>query len=442
MSAWQGVKGVGRAIGPAIIVASIVLGPGSVLTSSKVGCQFGYSMLWVLATAVLLMMGMTALGAFLGATTTRTPCQYLADTLGRPAAVVIGVLVFLIVACFQAGNNAAVIASIDGLAPARASDAQPADASEDNAETSESTEESAPASHTTKLISLLVLNAIAIVTVLGVRRLYRPLELLMMGLVLMMLIGFGANLLLVRPSVVEVFQGLVPSLPEGGDSAPQALWPLLGLVATTFSVAAAFYQCYLVRDKGWSVAEARKGLGDSIVGIALLGIISATIMITSAAALHGNVAPEQLNSTAEIARQLEPLFGPFASILFSCGIFAAAFSGFLGNALLGGTVLSDGLGWGSSVNDVWAKRLTVLALVVGMAIACYSTLAGKNSVNFIVFAQALTVIGLPPLAALMVWLGLSGSKQQRPVPIVLLVVGAIGLCVTLVLAARTLINLL
>lgn len=436
MSVWEKAKQLGLAIGPAIIVASIVLGPGSVLTSSKVGCQYGYSMLWVLATAVLLMMGMTALGAFLGATTTRTPCQYLADTLGRPAAVVIGVLVFLIVACFQAGNNAAVIASIEGLAPA--SDAQQAD----NAETAASTEEAAPASHTTKVISLLVLNGIAIVTVLGVRRLYRPLELLMMGLVLMMLIGFGANLLMVRPSVVEVFKGLVPSLPEGGQSAPQALWPLLGLVATTFSVAAAFYQCYLVRDKGWSEAEARKGLGDSIVGIALLGIISATIMITSAAALHGNVAPGELNSTAEIARQLEPLFGPFASILFSCGIFAAAFSGFLGNALLGGTVLSDGLGWGSSVNDVWAKRLTVLALAVGMAIACYSMLAGKNAVNFIVFAQALTVIGLPPLAALMLWLGFTSRKQGRPVPVLLLVVGSLGFCVTLVLAARTITNLL
>ncbi|WP_425400079.1 Nramp family divalent metal transporter [Aeoliella sp.] len=418
MSVWEKAKQLGLAIGPAIIVASIVLGPGSVLTSSKVGCQYGYSMLWVLATAVMLMMGMTALGAFLGATTTRTPCQYLADTLGRPAAVVIGVLVFLIVACFQAGNNAAVIASIEGASQA---------------------------SNTTKLILLLALNGFIVVTLLGFRQIYRPLELLMMVLVLTMLVGFGLNLFLVRPAPLDVVRGLIPSLPDtakGDASAAQALWPLLGLVATTFSVAAAFYQCYLVRDKGWSVSEVRKGLGDSIIGIALLGAISSIILVTSAAALHGNVAPNELTSTAEIARQLEPLFGSFASILFSCGIFAAAFSSFLGNALLGGTVLADGLGWGSSVNDAWCKRLTVLALAVGMAIACYSMLAGKNAVNFIVFAQALTVIGFPPVAALMLWLGFTGRKRGQRVPLLLLIVGSLGFCVTLVLAARTITNLL
>ena len=52
-----------RGVGPAIIVACIVLGPGSILTSSKVGCQFGFEMAWVLLAAGILMFGAIATAA-------------------------------------------------------------------------------------------------------------------------------------------------------------------------------------------------------------------------------------------------------------------------------------------------------------------------------------------------------------------------------------------
>ena len=53
-------------LGPAIITASVVLGPGSILSSSKIGYEFGYQMAWVLLVALALMLGMTALSARLG----------------------------------------------------------------------------------------------------------------------------------------------------------------------------------------------------------------------------------------------------------------------------------------------------------------------------------------------------------------------------------------
>ena len=49
-----------KAIGPAIIVAAVVLGPGSILASSKVGAEWGWLGLPVLAFAVVLMIGMVA----------------------------------------------------------------------------------------------------------------------------------------------------------------------------------------------------------------------------------------------------------------------------------------------------------------------------------------------------------------------------------------------
>ena len=42
------------------------------------------------------------------------------------------------------------------------------------------------------------------------------------------------------------------------------------LVGTTFSVAGAFYQAYLVREKGWTIEDSKRGLIDSVEGIVSL----------------------------------------------------------------------------------------------------------------------------------------------------------------------------
>ncbi|MDB4772694.1 hypothetical protein OAG20_01500, partial [Verrucomicrobiales bacterium] len=55
-----------NSIGPAIIVAAIVLGPGSILTSSKVGALYGYPALGIVALSTVLLIGMVALAARIG----------------------------------------------------------------------------------------------------------------------------------------------------------------------------------------------------------------------------------------------------------------------------------------------------------------------------------------------------------------------------------------
>lgn len=432
-----------KSLGPAIIVASIVLGPGSVLTSSKVGCQYGYQMLWVIAGASLLMIGMTAFGAILGACGGQTPCEAVAQRFGRSASVAIGLVVFLIVVCFQSGNNIAVLASLGELVPNRETVDANVAAADSNAASAATFSR-----HTVPAIILIALNGLVGAALFGMKRLYRSIERFMLILVLVMLAGFSANLMFARPSLLSVLRGMVPALPaaDGGNWFPRLVagnvvdpyWALQGLIATTLSIVGAFYQSYLVREKGWAHADVKRGMWDSILGIALLGTISSMVMVTSAAALHGKIAPDELSSAADVARQLEPLFGQAATTLFALGIFAAAFSSFLGNALIGGTILSDGLGWGSSLDGLWPKRLTVVALAIGMTIAVAATTGGFNTVQSIVFAQALSVLGVPVLAALMIWQGLKTRRGDVHVmPRWVLAVACLAAVVTTFLAMRT-----
>ena len=187
-----------RSLGPAIIVASVVLGPGSILTSSKVGCQFGYSMAWVIVAAGVMMVAMVALAARLGVLHERTLCEELAARLGRGTAVFVGVTMFLVIACFQSSNNIAVIAALEPMLADPASGSTP--------------------SLTTGMvptIGLILLNVLVVLTMYGLRQLYVPLEKLMMILVGMMILGFAGNLFFAQPSISAALAGLIPSLPEG-----------------------------------------------------------------------------------------------------------------------------------------------------------------------------------------------------------------------------------
>ncbi|QDU89689.1 Divalent metal cation transporter MntH [Pirellulimonas nuda] len=411
--------------GPAIIIVSIVLGPGSVLSSSKVGCQYGYQFLWVIAAATLLMMGMSTLGTLVGVSVQATPCEEVARRFGRPASVLVGVTLFLVVACFQASNNIAVLASLEGLtgsvadAPARGS-----------------------GSGVASVAILAAMNLLIVAALYGFKQTYRWLERFMGALVLTMVVGFVINLVLAQPSIAGMLRGLIPSLPQGrGESLLPRLsdgevvdpfWGVQALIATTLSVAAAFFQPYLVREKKWTSQDARAGVGDALRGIALLGATTAVVMATSAAALHGKLAPEALRSAGDVARQLEPLFGEYAAALFSLGIFCAAFSSFLGNALIGGVVLSDSLGWGASFDGRAPKLLTCLALAAGMAAAMASTVTTFSVVQLVVLAQALTVLGGPLLAFVLLWLAtkLSGRGRLATIPFALVVtLVSIGLAV-------------
>ena len=42
-----------KAVGPAIVISAVVVGPGSVTTASSMGASYGYKLLWVIILAAL-----------------------------------------------------------------------------------------------------------------------------------------------------------------------------------------------------------------------------------------------------------------------------------------------------------------------------------------------------------------------------------------------------
>ncbi|HAA51026.1 MAG TPA: hypothetical protein DCE43_15020 [Planctomycetaceae bacterium] len=469
-------------VGPGLITACVVIGPGSILTSSNVGAQQGYSMAWVVVLSVVFMLTFMTMGARLGVAAGRSASSVITERVGRWLAVSIGVSVFFISAAFQFGNNLGVHAALS--------------------------------SYVQSDYLIVFFNALAIGFLVIFKDMYKVLEKLMMTFVGIMLVSFALNLFVSGPRLGEMASGFVPS---PGD----INLAVLGLIGTTFVTTAAFYQSYLVRQKGWTTSDLKSGMIDVRVGAILMALITLMLMFTPATQFHPTYRLQQIitekgdsqfeaNSTIainlpadsddysqlaqslateidpktkepawtviplsavlesneeikkangipatlgkrgfssplEIGRALEPLFKGLGPTLFFMGLFAAAYSSFLVNSMIGGFMLADGLGMGDSPDDTWPRRFTILVLLVGMAVGLYVIIAlkGERPVTLIVAAQAVTVLASPLVAGSLLWLTSSravmGEHANGPV---LKCLGGIGFLLLIAMSIRTAITLI
>jgi Mn2+/Fe2+ NRAMP family transporter len=399
-------------IGPALITACVVFGPGSLLISSNVGARYGYDLLWLLVLNGLFMGTYVVMGARIGVIGGATPVTLLARRLGRPAAAVVGLNLCLICSAFQFSNNLALAMAAEAIAGKAA----------------------APA-------AMILLNGIIITFLFTALNVYRAVERIMKVMVALILLCFLSNLVLAAPPLAEVVQGLVPDLPadfslrlpraiRGPDQ--DALLLMAALLGTTFSVAAAFYQGNLVRDKGWSIEQYRDGIKDAIAGVSVLTFVSMMIMITTATVIPGEYA----GNVGALAQCLRPLLGPIAFSVFCVGLVAVSMNPFLINAMIGGSILADVAGKPARLSDYWSRVLTVVVLLLGMVVALFALRTGRPPMGLIIFGQAMIVLGNPLMAIAMLYLANSREVMgDRRNSTVLNVFGFLGLVVILLMAA-------
>jgi manganese transport protein len=393
-----------RRIGPSLVTACVVIGPGSIMTSSKIGANDQYSMLWVVAVSVLFMLLYMTLGARLGAVAAAAPCDLIRRKAGRWLAILLGLAVLFISAAFQSGNNIGVASAFAAFIS------------------------------NNLVIALLVIlfNGLAIGFLFVFKDQYKMLERVMTLFVALMLISFAINLFQLKPDPTAMAYGFVPSLGKSGQTLP-----ILGLVGTTFVIAAAFYQAYLVRQKGWTVDDLRTGMVDARVGTFVMFLITVMIMSTAAAGLYTGEEVKLADPLA-VATALERTFGSSAKIIFCLGLFSAAYSSFLINSMIGGFMAADGLGLGSRPHDWWPRVLTTIVLLTGMIVGIAVLLFNFDRTPTIIAAQAVTVVAAPLVAGVLLWLtscrDVMGEHVNGPLTIA---AGLLGLILLVAMAGKT-----
>lgn len=382
-------------LGPGMITAALVFGPSKVTIASKLGADFSFDVLWIIVVAIFFMVVFTAMAARIGMASDVSLLTLIRNKWGRSVAVASGVGVFLVCASFQAGNSIGIGISIAELF------------------------KSTPAPW------IIAFNLFGI-SLLFFRSFYKTLEKIMIALIIVMLVAFLVTLFLSKPSLTQIAGGLVPEIPAGSFGL------IIAFMASCFSIVGACYQSYLMQERRRIHPEVKQSGRDSFPGILILGVMSAIVLICAAAVLHPKNLP--VNSGADMARVLEPLFGKNASAFFLVGLFGAAFSSLIGNASLGGTLMADALGLGSNFNSKSLRGLVALVMVIGAVIAI---LFGNLPIQLMIFAQSITVFVVPFLGIALYLIANDRSIMKELVNSgKAKISGAIGLLILIGLAVR------
>lgn len=367
-------------LGPGIITAALVFGPSKMTITSKMGTDYGLSLLWVVAIAIFFMMVFTDMGTRIGIARNETLLTLIRNKFGKVAAIVIGLGIFLVVTSFQSGNATGVSIAI------------------------------AEGTGTDPKLWIVVFNVIGIL-LLFFKSIYAMLEKLMLGFIILMLFAFLSTAIMVQTPIMLFVKGFIPTIP------PASLGLIIAFIASCFSVVGAFYQSYLVQAR-WKLSNEPQDAGrqrqGSRVGILLLGVMSAAVMIAAANTLHP--LGIQLNSAADMGKALEPLLGTYASHLFFIGLFGASFSSLIGNAVLGGSLLGDTFGYGNNLDHPMVKFFISLVMIFGSIIAL---VFGKLPLELIVFAQSITIFLVPFIGTLMFLIAndekIMGIHRNKPI---------------------------
>lgn len=389
-----------KSLGPGLITAALVFGPGSLTITSKLGAVYGYQLLWVILVAVVLMLTFTGMGARIGLAANTSLINLFREKWGNAAAWIAGFGLFFVTASFQAGNTVGA-----GLALS----------------------ESLGGSNALWIVFISLLA----ISLLFFKSFYKVLEKVMILMVAIMLISFLLTLVLAPPDFGEVVKGLIPAIPKG------SFVLVIALVASSFSIAGAFYQSYLVQEKGWNKSQKQEALTESFTGIMVLGIISSMIMLSAATILYPKGVG--VSSAGDMGLALAPVYGQFSFLVFMVGLFGASFSSLLGNASIGGTLLADALSLGRDLNGLPVKLLISLVIVIGAAVAL---IFGRLPLELIVFAQGITIFAVPFIGFGLFLIGndanIMGELKNKKLSNIL---GVIGLLVLLTLAVSNGINL-
>ena len=402
--------------GPAALVTAAFIGPGTVVTASLAGANYGYALLWALVFSVFATMVLQEMAARLGIVTGRGLGENLRQLIRQP--LLRWPLLLLVLCAIVIGNSAYQGGNISGAALG-------ADALFANSTLLKTWRDS-----TTINLWALLLGAIA-ATVLWFGH-YKLIERCLISLVVLMSLAFIGTLLLTRPDITALLHGaLWPQLPSG------ALLTVVALIGTTvvpyslFLHAASAAQKWPTAEVGTSVAL-RAARHDIALAIPLGGLISIAIVSTAAAAFFGR--EQQLDNVAQLAQALTPLFGNAATWCLALGLMAAGLSSAITAPLAAAYALSGIIGKPLDLKHGLFRATWLFILLSGVVLASL----GIRPVSVIWFAQVTNGI-LLPLICLCLLLAMNhavlgqykNTRWQNAL-------GIIVLLVSLLLSARSL----
>ena len=355
-------------MGPAFVAAIAYVDPGNVAANVTAGSRYGFGLLWVLVSANLMAVLVQYESARLGLVTGRTLPQLVGDRLGRRARL-----------AFWA--QAEVVAAATDLAEVIGG---------------------AIALHllfgTPLLLGGLIVGAVSMALLaIQSRRGQRPFELVVIGLLAVITVGFVSGLLAHLPHPAEVASGLVPRF-AGTDSVLLAT----SMLGATVMPHAIYVHSALARDRHGRPAPGtersrllRATRWDVLAALGVAGFVNIAMLLLAATSLRGVPGTDTIEGAhAAVVSALGPGIGiAFALGLLASGLASTSVGCYAGAAIMQGLLRRE-------VPLLLRRGLTLLPALALLAVGVDPTWA-------LVLSQVVLSFGIP--FALVALLRVSGD---------------------------------
>jgi len=368
--------------GPGYLVATGYMDPGNWATALAGGSRFGMALLFIAVLSSLMAIVLQALSARLAFATGLDLAQNCRDAMPKPVS-----FVFWLIAetAIVATDLAEVIGTAIGL----------------------------ELLFGVPLGAGVILTALDALLVLAFMRFgFRKLEAFVVSLLILIASCFAIELVLARPDMAAVAQGLLPT--SALFTEPQMLYLALGILGATVMPHNLYLHSGIVltRDVGPRRSDKARAIRlsilDSTIALLFALTINGSILILAAAAFyaHGHTEVAEL---PEAYRLIAPLLGSvLAAKLFAIALIACGLNSTL-TATLAGQIVMEGFVQ-LRLNPV-VRRLLTRSVAIVPAVAVIF-IGGEASMNgLLVLSQVVLSLALPFAVVPLVWFTASGKRM-------------------------------
>ena len=357
--------------GPGLVITSAFIGPGTVTLCMLSGIEYGYSLIWCIIFSIIATCYLQEISSRIGLITKKGLGEILTDINNKYLRWFAIIFIFL---SLFVGNSAYESGNISGTSMGIESFIGKINIMILGVEIS--------------IIPLLI--GIILIIVVG-NSTYKIFEKFLIFLVSMMSLTFIVLAILSKPNFSEIIKGLVPSVDNNN------FIYVIGLIGTTVVPYNLFLHSYVTRDKWKSKSDYKKSLADTIISIMIGGVISLSIIITSASSQ--SISSNEIKNAIDLGNQLSPLMGSFSKIFISVGLFCAGLTSSITAPIATSYALSGIFKYKPKWEDKNFKKISIVIILIGVIFSSLS----YQPIAIIKFAQFINGLFLPIIAVFLLW---------------------------------------
>jgi len=351
--------------GPGYMVAVGYMDPGNWATDLAGGARFGYTLLSVILISNLMAILLQALALKLGIVTGRDLAQACRDHYSRPVSFALWVLCEIAIAACDLAEvigSAIALNLLFGI----------------------------------PLIWGVCLTAFDVLLILLLQNKgFRYLEAFVIALVATIGICFAIELVMARPAIADVVQGLLPRAQIVSN--PAMLYIAIGILGATVMPHNLYLHSSIVQTRkvlpdAESKREAvRFATLDSTVALLFAFFINAAILILAAATFNRS-GHQEVADIGDAYRLLAPLLGTtFASTLFAVALLASGQNSTITGTLAGQIVME---GFLNIRLPAWLRRLITRLIAIVPAVIVTALYGERGAGSLLILSQVILSLQL------------------------------------------------